>query len=221
MSVTVLPPRARCIHITDGIVPCHCPWFNAPSLTLLDHDQLSCVECGHGIHAHVDYESKVVYYNPATHCAAFAQKTHKSQACTCSVQIFDHEPIVNVYYRSIALPHSPAPFASSLNSLPSSTANSAFDDATLAITLTPIPSTTSSDPISMLFAPVPAPFHSNSISRFSQSDAYAFVSHQQSDTSLDHNLAGGPAVHHAPEGYYDYQSHSIGFNGAPSTGPYT
>ncbi len=106
-----------------------------------------------------------------------------------------------------------APFASSLNSLPSSTANSAFDDATLAIALMPIPSSTS-DPISMLFAPVPVPFHSNSISPLSQSDAYTFVSHQQLDASLS-DFAGGPTVHHAPEG------HPIELNGAPSTGPYT
>ncbi|SJL04555.1 uncharacterized protein ARMOST_07922 [Armillaria ostoyae] len=217
MSLTVLPPRARCIHITDGIVPCHCPWFNAPTLPLLE---LSCVECGHGVHAHVDYESKVVFHNPATQCAAYAQKAHKSQACTCAVQLFDHEPIVNAY-RSIALPHSPAPLASSLNSLPSFTANRAFGDATLAITPTPVPSVTPSDPNSTLFASATVPFHSNSISRFSQSDAYAIVSHQQSDdASMVHDLTGALAIHHASEGYYDYQGHSTRINGAPYIGPY-
>ncbi|KAK0240616.1 hypothetical protein EDD85DRAFT_495823 [Armillaria nabsnona] len=78
MSLTVLPSRARCIHITDGIVPCHCPWFNAPSLPL---QELNCVECGHGIHTHVDYESKVVFHNPATHCAAYAQKVFIVTLC--------------------------------------------------------------------------------------------------------------------------------------------
>ncbi|PBK77639.1 hypothetical protein ARMSODRAFT_946481 [Armillaria solidipes] len=109
----------------------------------------------------------------------------------------------------------------SLNSLPSFTANRASGDATLAITPAPIPSTASSDPNFMFFASATVPFHSNSTSRFSQNDVYAFVSHQQSDdASVVHNLAGGPAVHHAPEGYYDYQGHLIGFNGAPYMGPY-
>ncbi len=89
MSLTRLPPRARCIQITDRNVTCQCPWFNAPSVPSLDHvgslsirplhltlqsSQFSCVDCGHGIHAHVDYESKVVFHNPTTHCAAYAQK---------------------------------------------------------------------------------------------------------------------------------------------------
>ncbi len=95
MSLTVLPPRARCIHITDGVVPCHCPWFSAPLVPLLEvnplsippthlitrFSQLSCVECGHGIHTHVDYESKVVFHNPATHCAAYAQKVFIVTLC--------------------------------------------------------------------------------------------------------------------------------------------
>ncbi|KAK0483166.1 hypothetical protein IW261DRAFT_1461871 [Armillaria novae-zelandiae] len=217
MALTSLPPRARCIHITGGIVPCRCPWFNAPTLPLLE---LNCVECGHGIHAHADYESKVVFHNPDTHCAAYAQKAHKSQACTCSIQLFDHEPIVNVYYRSITLPHGLAPFLNSLNSLPSVTANRASADATLAfgVNSTLIPSSASSDLDPMFFASATVPSHPNIISRFSQSDAYAFVSHsrqQLDDASVVHDLTGAPAVHRASEGYHGYQSHSTGVNGAP------
>ncbi len=39
---------------------------------------------------------------------------------------------------------------------------------------------------------------------------------QSDDASLVHDLAGD----HGPEGYYDCQGHSIGMDGAPSTGPY-
>ncbi len=125
-------------------------------------------------------------------------------------------------YRSIALPHGPAPLTSNLNSLPSFTANRATGDATLAISPAPIPSTTSGDPNTMLFASATVPFHSSGISRFSQSDAYAFVSHQQSDdASVVHDLAGALGVHHASEGFYDYQGRSTGINGAPYIGPYT
>ncbi|KAK0240634.1 hypothetical protein EDD85DRAFT_950479 [Armillaria nabsnona] len=241
MSLTLLPPRARCIQVTDRNVTCQCPWFNAPSAPSLDHvgslsirplhltlqsSQFSCVDCGHGIHAHVDYESKVVFHNPTTHCAAYAQEAHKSQACTCTVQLIDHEPTVNAY-RSISLSHSPSLIASSLNSVTPSNANvsgPSGDIDTLAITSTPTPSINtipSSDPNSMLFAPIPVPFHSNSVFHFSQSDAYTFVSHQQSDdASLVRDLVGGPSVHHAPGSYYDYQGHSFGTDGAPSTDPY-
>ncbi|KAK0445561.1 hypothetical protein EV421DRAFT_330760 [Armillaria borealis] len=218
-----ISPRARCTDVMDGTVTCHCPWFNASSLPSLD--QLICV-CGHGIHAHVDYESKVVFHNPTTHCAAYAQKAHKSQACTCTVQLFDHEPTVNAY-RSIALAHNPVLIASSLSVTPSNadmTVGPSGDTGILAITSTPIPSINvnpSGDPNSMLFAPAPIPFHSSSVLHLSQSDAYASVYHQQSDdASLIHDLAGSPAVHHAPESYYDYQGHSFGMDGAPSTGPY-
>ncbi|PBK96352.1 hypothetical protein ARMGADRAFT_692755 [Armillaria gallica] len=64
--------RARCVHVTDVTVVCPRPWFNIPSLPSLEH--LSCVDCGHGIHAHVDFKSKVVFHNPTTHCAAYAQR---------------------------------------------------------------------------------------------------------------------------------------------------
>ncbi|KAK0445547.1 hypothetical protein EV421DRAFT_1902488 [Armillaria borealis] len=237
MSSALLPPRARCIQVIDGNVTCQCPWFNAPSLPILDQvdsmsmrpvhstlksSQLSCVDCGHGIHAHVDYESKVVFHNPTTHCAAYAQKAHKSQACTCTVQLIDHEPTVNAY-RSMAL----SLIARSPSSVTPSNANvsgPSGDTSTLAITSTLIPSINtipSSDPNPMLYAPVPVPFHSNSVLHFSQSDAYAFVAHQQSDdASLVQDLAGGSAVHHATEGYYDYQGHSFETDGAPSAGPY-
>ncbi|KAK0431385.1 uncharacterized protein EV420DRAFT_1656699 [Desarmillaria tabescens] len=221
MSQSIAVPRARCTHATDEAVTCHCPLFNAPSS--LSQDQLICVDCGHGVHAHVDYESKVVYHNPTTHCVAFAQKAYKSQACTCTIQLFDHEPIVNAY-RSISVPHSPVPPTNSLNNIPPSNANAAglsSGNAIFAITSTPIPSInidsySPGDINSMLHAPVPVTFQSNSVLHFSQDDAYAFVSDQQSDgASL---VTGFPIVHHAPEGYYDYQGHSFEMHGAPSAG---
>ncbi|KAK0445544.1 hypothetical protein EV421DRAFT_1936605 [Armillaria borealis] len=188
--------------------------------------QLSCVDCGHGIHTHVDYESKVVYHNPSTHCAAYAQEAHNSQACTCTVQLIDHEPTVNAY-RSIALSHSPAFIVSSPNSIAPSNDNitgPSGNTGTLVITLTPTPSidvNPSSGPNSVLFTPVPITFHSNSVLHFSQSDVYTSVYQQQSDdASLVHDLAGGPAVHHAPEDYYDYQGHLSKMDGAPSADPY-
>ncbi|KAK0228099.1 hypothetical protein IW262DRAFT_1348890 [Armillaria fumosa] len=210
MSLTVQPHRARCIQVTDGTAVRPCPWFNAPLLP--SSDQFSCVDCGHGIHAHVDYNSKIVHHRPTNHCAAYAQKTHKSQACTCAVQLFDHEPIVNVYC-SLALSHSPALIASSLDSITpfnASMTGPSGDTGTHEVTLTsiPIPSVNvspSSAPNCMLFAPDPVFSHSDGVTGFYQSDAYTFVYHQQSDnTSSVHDLAGGPTVHHALEDYYDY-----------------
>ncbi|KAK0502791.1 hypothetical protein EDD18DRAFT_1345640 [Armillaria luteobubalina] len=219
MSLTFQPHRARCIQVTDGTVVCPCPWFNAPSLPSLD--QFSCVGCGHGIHAHVDYDSKIVHHRPTNYCAAYAQK-----ACTCTVQLFDHEPIVNVY-RSLALSHSPALIASSLDSITPHNVNIAApsDDTgthEVILTSTPIPSlddSPSGTPNCMLFAPDPVPSHSDSVTDFSQSAAYTAIYRQQSDdASYVRDLAGDPTVHHAPEDYYDYQCHTFGMDGEPSTG---
>ncbi|SJL04554.1 uncharacterized protein ARMOST_07921 [Armillaria ostoyae] len=187
MSQTFLPRRGRCIQITDGtFVTVHGSTHVTPGKFF----QLSCVECGHGVHAHVDYESKVVFHNPTTHCAAYAQMTHQSQACSCTVQFFDHEPIVNAFC-SIALSHNPALFTSGFT-----LSNADTSRATV-------------------------PFQSNGILRFSQSDAYALVSHQQLDGApLVHDFAGGPTVYHEPEGYYDHQGHSFDMDGAPSADPY-
>ncbi|KAK0433491.1 uncharacterized protein EV420DRAFT_1599876 [Desarmillaria tabescens] len=220
MSQPIVAPRARCTHVTDGAVTCYYPRFNPPSSP--SQDQISCVDCGHGVHAHVDYESKVVYHNPTTHCAAFAQKAYKSHACTCTVQLFDHEAIVNAY-RSISVPRSPVPPTNSLDSITPSNANVAglsSGTATFAIASTSIPSVnpnsyTPGDINSTLLAPIPVTFQSNSVLHFSQNDAYAFVSDQQSDGA---SLVTGSPVHHAPMGYYDYQGHSFGMDGAPSAG---
>ncbi|KAK0197582.1 hypothetical protein F5146DRAFT_1130435 [Armillaria mellea] len=159
MSLTVQPHRAQCIQVTDGTLICPCPWFNAPLLPSLDQ-LFSCVNCGHGIHAHVDYDSKIVHHRPANYCATYVQKV-----CTCTVQLFDHEAIVNVY-RSLALSHSPAFIPSSLDSVTSLNANIArpsSDTSALEVTLTltPIPSintTPSSASNSMLFPLIPFPF---------------------------------------------------------------
>ncbi|KAK0240615.1 hypothetical protein EDD85DRAFT_495836 [Armillaria nabsnona] len=189
MSQTILPRRGRCIQMTDGTsIACHCPWFNAPSLPLLD--QLSCIECGHGVHAYVDYESKVVFHNPTTHCAAYAQRTHQSQACSCTVQLFDHEPTVNAF-RSIALSHSPALLTSSLTPSNANTSGAIVPFHSSSILRFSQ---------SGAYALVP----------HQQSD----------EASLVHDLAGTTTIHHAPEGYYDHQGHSFEMDGTPSTGAY-
>ncbi|KAK0448262.1 uncharacterized protein EV420DRAFT_849268 [Desarmillaria tabescens] len=89
-----LPLRARCIQVHDGTA-CWCPWFISPASPLLD--QTSCAACGHGIHGHVDYVSMFVHCCAATQCAAYAQKTPQTQACTCSAQLADHGLAVNLH----------------------------------------------------------------------------------------------------------------------------
>ncbi|KAK0458419.1 uncharacterized protein EV420DRAFT_1747955 [Desarmillaria tabescens] len=92
MSSAVLPSRERCIHITDNIQQCQCPWFASPPL-----DPYVCGQCGHGIHAHVDYVSMVVNHYPPTQCAAYVQKTPLAQRCTCEAQLCDHIVADNAY----------------------------------------------------------------------------------------------------------------------------
>ncbi|KAK0458416.1 uncharacterized protein EV420DRAFT_1764083 [Desarmillaria tabescens] len=92
MSSVVLPSRERCIHITDNTQQCQCPWF--VSLPL---DPYICGQCGHGIHAHVDYVSMVVNHHPPAQCAAYVQKTPLAQRCTCEAQLCDHIVADNAY----------------------------------------------------------------------------------------------------------------------------
>ncbi|SJL04548.1 uncharacterized protein ARMOST_07915 [Armillaria ostoyae] len=94
MSSTSLPLRARCIQAHSGTA-CWCPWFVSPASTVLD--QSSCAACSHGIHGHVDYVSMFVHCCAATQCAAYAQKTPQTQACTCSAQLADHGLAVNLH----------------------------------------------------------------------------------------------------------------------------
>ncbi|KAK0458430.1 uncharacterized protein EV420DRAFT_1747963, partial [Desarmillaria tabescens] len=92
MSSAVLPSRERCIHATDNIQQCQCPWF--ASLLLDPH---ICGRCGHGIHTHVDYVSMVVNHYPPTQCAAYVQKTPLTQCCTCETWLYDHVAINNPF----------------------------------------------------------------------------------------------------------------------------
>ncbi|KAK0458415.1 uncharacterized protein EV420DRAFT_1764082 [Desarmillaria tabescens] len=92
MSSAVLPSRERCVHITDNTQQCQCPWFVSILL-----DPYICGQCGHGIHAHVDYVSMVVNHYPPTQCAAYVQKTPLAQRCTCEAQLCDHVAINNLF----------------------------------------------------------------------------------------------------------------------------
>ncbi|KAK0458424.1 uncharacterized protein EV420DRAFT_355240 [Desarmillaria tabescens] len=92
MSPTVLPSRERCTHTTDNTQQCQCPWFASPPL-----DPYICGQCGHGIHAHVDYVSMVVNHHPPAQCAAYVQKMPLAQRCTCEAQLCDHVAINNLF----------------------------------------------------------------------------------------------------------------------------
>ncbi|PBK80444.1 hypothetical protein ARMGADRAFT_1069006 [Armillaria gallica] len=94
MSSALLPSRGQCIHLTDNVQQCQCPWF-VPTL-LEPH---LCGQCGHGIHVHADYVSIVVSHHPATQCVAYVQNTPLTQRCTCEVWLADHVTIEN-WYRS-------------------------------------------------------------------------------------------------------------------------
>ncbi|KAG7452809.1 uncharacterized protein BT62DRAFT_1070528 [Guyanagaster necrorhizus] len=143
MPRQILPPRARCVQITEGTVTCQCPWFNSPTLPL---DQLICVACGHGIHTHVDYESKVIYHNPTT-------------------QLW-HMPKRRINRRLV-----PAPFNfSTMNPSPDPFASSPTDSQTPS---NANPSKSSGDTGTL--TAVPVPFQSNSVPHFSQNEADTFV----------------------------------------------
>ncbi|KAK0225244.1 hypothetical protein EDD85DRAFT_857064 [Armillaria nabsnona] len=91
MPSAVFPSRGQCTQVTDNIQHCQCPSFASPLL-----DPYICVNCGHGIHAHIDYVSMVVHHYPPTRCAAYVQKTPLAQRCTCEAQLCDHLPIDNL-----------------------------------------------------------------------------------------------------------------------------
>ncbi|PBK96278.1 hypothetical protein ARMGADRAFT_1009935, partial [Armillaria gallica] len=95
MSSIILPSRGRCIQIADDSHPCQCLWYFPPESPLLDQD--ICGLCGHGIHAHADYVSRVVNHYPTNQCAAYAQKTRLTQRCTCEAQFCEHIATDNSY----------------------------------------------------------------------------------------------------------------------------
>ncbi|KAK0445566.1 hypothetical protein EV421DRAFT_2034565 [Armillaria borealis] len=98
MSSIILPSRGQCIQIIDDSQHCQCLWFFPTESPLLD--QNICGVCGHGIHAHADYVSPFVNHYPANQCAAYAQKTHMMQFCTCGTQFFEHVGAYNSYHIS-------------------------------------------------------------------------------------------------------------------------
>ncbi len=87
MGPLKMPYRARCLE-GDGSKPCQCLWFMSPPSSaankvtfhrivlfcVLTYLQFACSKCGHGIHSHVDYVSKIVHHCSASHCAAYVQE---------------------------------------------------------------------------------------------------------------------------------------------------
>ncbi|PBK97435.1 hypothetical protein ARMGADRAFT_1009449 [Armillaria gallica] len=57
------------------------------------------------MHAHADYVSTVVHRCVATNCVAFVQKTPRTQGCTCSASLIDHNPVMNMYRSPATLPY--------------------------------------------------------------------------------------------------------------------
>ncbi|KAK0225246.1 hypothetical protein EDD85DRAFT_225950 [Armillaria nabsnona] len=60
-------------------------------------NKFACSKCGHGIHSHVDYVSKIVHHCSASHCAAYVQESPRTQACTCAAMLISHRPMQNPY----------------------------------------------------------------------------------------------------------------------------
>ncbi|KAK0458404.1 uncharacterized protein EV420DRAFT_1542077, partial [Desarmillaria tabescens] len=89
-----MPYRARCLE-ADGSNPCQCQWFTSPPS--LAASKFTCTGCGHGIHSHADYVSKMVHFCSPTHCAAYVQETPRTQACTCTAMLVSHRPMQNPY----------------------------------------------------------------------------------------------------------------------------
>ncbi|KAK0244013.1 hypothetical protein EDD85DRAFT_183532 [Armillaria nabsnona] len=102
MSSAALPSRGQCTRVTDNIQHCQCPWF---VLNFLDQPEWHVCQCGHGMHAHADYVSTVVHRCVATNCVAFIQKTARTQGCTCSASLIDHNPVMNMYRSPATLPY--------------------------------------------------------------------------------------------------------------------
>ncbi|SJL04604.1 uncharacterized protein ARMOST_07972 [Armillaria ostoyae] len=94
MSSALFPSRGQCIHLTDNVQQCQCPWF-VPTLL----EPYICGQCGHGIHMHANYVSMVVSHYPVIQCVAYVQNMPLTQCCTCEVWLADHVTIKN-WYRS-------------------------------------------------------------------------------------------------------------------------
>ncbi|KAK0210323.1 hypothetical protein DFS33DRAFT_1292345 [Desarmillaria ectypa] len=95
MAPIKVPYRARCLEVADGSNPCQCQWFISPPSLVAN--KFACSKCGHGIHAHADYVSKIVHHCSPTHCVAYVQETPRTQACTCTAMLVHHRPMQNPY----------------------------------------------------------------------------------------------------------------------------
>ncbi|KAK0210320.1 hypothetical protein DFS33DRAFT_1483429 [Desarmillaria ectypa] len=144
MSSAALPSRGQCIQVTDN--HCQCPCFASTFL-----DQHICGQCGHGIHAHVDYVSMVVSYYPPTQCAAYVQKTPLAQRCTCEAQLCDHIATDNMYCS--AEPWTDLDFFMDSNSPSHNTAMISFSNDAINHPYTPSPMSLSSvNPDTVIFS---------------------------------------------------------------------
>ncbi|KAK0228069.1 hypothetical protein IW262DRAFT_1348807 [Armillaria fumosa] len=94
MGPLKMPYRARCLE-ADETKLCQCLWFMSPPSSAAN--QFACSKCGHAIHSHVDYVSKIVHHCSASHCAAYVQESPRTQACTCAAMLISHRPMQNPY----------------------------------------------------------------------------------------------------------------------------
>ncbi|KAK0502769.1 hypothetical protein EDD18DRAFT_1421008 [Armillaria luteobubalina] len=94
MGPLKMPYRARCLE-ADESKPCQCRWFMSPPSSAAN--EFACSKCGHAIHSHVDYVSKIVHHCSASHCAAYVQESPRTQACTCAAMLISHRPMQNPY----------------------------------------------------------------------------------------------------------------------------
>ncbi|KAK0183923.1 hypothetical protein F5146DRAFT_1077070 [Armillaria mellea] len=88
-----MPYRARCLEADSE--PCQCRWFVSPPSSA--ENKFACSKCGHGIHSHVDYVSKIVHHCSTSHCAAYCQESPRTQVCTCAALLINHRPMQNIY----------------------------------------------------------------------------------------------------------------------------
>ncbi|SJL07697.1 uncharacterized protein ARMOST_11047 [Armillaria ostoyae] len=133
--------------------------FTFTDIPILMFSQWHVCRCGHGMHAHADYVSMVVHRCVATNCAAYVQKTPRTQGCTCSASLIDHKPVVNMYRSHATLPYE----VDVSNGLPSgnNTFNGNMTNIPFPSTSTHSPSTNDNPSYSysnaMIFTPTPQP----------------------------------------------------------------
>ncbi|KAK0445554.1 hypothetical protein EV421DRAFT_329792 [Armillaria borealis] len=186
--------------------------------------------------AHADYISIVVNHYPANQCAAYAQRTHLLQFCTCGAQFCEHIGTYNSY--RIPEPWSVLRYfnADGDGSSPSVTTSSYFNDANSPF----FPNTMSSDydtailsddarNMSLTPAPTPSPSASSSISPAIQPSTTQTLGYspdgyfaQHLNYIVDSPYAGLSEGGTANEGF-EYQDYGNAMYAEPSedwSGPY-